>query len=262
MNMELIYTRIGEHTIEVQCQSTMILNWMCNNFLITQPPKVTPHIRLQLTDGYGEAFVDYEVKISTETNKICYRRADYFIEAEPDYRSATIAVYNELALKHAWMNLYSSYLVYVGWGLLIHSSCVIDHDKAYLFAGYSGAGKSTAAKLSYPRELLSDEATIVKITSSHVTVFDSPFRSELSRTGSKEVSPLAGIYLLKQARTNHVASLSQSDAFLHLMDKVFYWTHSPDETIRILQMLRQMVRSISISELQFQKNNTFWELIS
>jgi hypothetical protein len=262
MNMELIYTRIGEHTIEVQCQSAMILNWMCSNFLITQPPQEPPHMKLQLCDGYGEAFVDYDVKISNEADKICYRRADYFIETASDYRSATIAVHNELALKHAWMNVYSAYLVHYEWGLLIHSSCVVDQDKAYLFAGYSGAGKSTAAKLSYPRELLSDEATIVKITPNQVTVFDSPFRSELSRTGSKETSPLAGIYLLKQARANHVSPLSQSNAFLHLMDKVFYWSHGSEETIRILQLLRQMVRSISISELQFQKNNTFWELIS
>lgn len=125
------------------------------------------------------SFVDYNVESIENRNTIQYRRADYVIEVDREFKSATIQVYDELALKHAMMNLYSSFLVYHNWGLLIHSSCVIEKEKAHMFAGQSGAGKSTAAKLSFPRNLLSDEATLVKITPEKVTVFNSPFRSEL-----------------------------------------------------------------------------------
>ncbi len=74
--------------------------------------------------------------------------------------------FNEFALKHALMNLYSSFIVHHKWGLLIHSSCLKEGDKAFLFSGQSGAGKSTVVKLSHPRPILSDEATVVKITES------------------------------------------------------------------------------------------------
>ena len=51
------------------------------------------------------------------------------------------------------MNLYSSFIAYHNWGLLIHSSCVVNKGEAHIFSGHSGAGKSTAAKLSHPRDL-------------------------------------------------------------------------------------------------------------
>lgn len=262
--MELFYTQIGEHVIHLICQSEALMGIMRKNFPAADPiVSSKPDLIIYIKEGYGIPFVDYYVEITKEVDSISFRRADYLIETELDYRYAVISVNNELALKHALMNMYSSYVVHHKWGLLIHSSCVMDKGRAYLFAGHSGAGKSTAAKLSMPRNLLSDEATVVKITPDKVTIFNSPFRSELDRTtGAEENSPLAGIYLLNQAVDNHIVPLSKSSGFLHLMDKVFYWSHSPEEIRDILQLLQQLVNSVSICELHFQKNDTFWELIS
>ncbi|MBP1967041.1 hypothetical protein [Paenibacillus aceris] len=260
--MERMYTTIGEHFIQILCDSAKIMNWIERNFQVVEPIKDQPDLFIQLTEGYGIPFVDYHVTITKESNLISFRRADYLIETSLDYQNSRISVHNELALKHALMNLYSSYLVYHRWGLLIHSSCTIDKDNAYMFAGHSGAGKSTVAKLSHPRELLSDEATIIKITPDQITVFDSPFRSELVRTGVKESSTLTGIYLLHQAIDNRIVPLTKSNGLLFLMNKVFYWSHSLEETRNILRLLQHVVNAVSISELHFQKNDTFWELIS
>lgn len=260
--MELFYTQIGEQVIHVICQSKVLMCFMHQNFPAVNTTLGKPDLTIYLKEGYGIPFTDYDVVITKEADSISFRRADYLIEAEPDYHYAVISVTNELALKHALMSLYSSYVVHHKWGLLIHSSCVMDKGKAYLFAGHSGAGKSTAAKLSMPRDLLSDEASIVKITPDKVTIFNSPFRSELDRSGTEENSPLASIYLLNQAVDNHIVPLSKSNGLLNLMDKVFYWSHSPEETGGILQLLQQLVNSVSICELHFQKNDTFWELIS
>jgi hypothetical protein len=260
--MTRIHTTIGEHLIQIMCDSDKMTKWIERNFPVANIIKPLPDLFIKLKEGYGTAFVDYHVEIAKDADKISFQRADYFIETSLDYHDAYIAVHDELALKHALMNLYSSYLVYHQWGLLIHSSCVIDKGKAYMFAGHSGAGKSTAAKLSHPRELLSDEATIIKIVPGQITVFDSPFRSELVRSGASENSPLTNIYVLHQATDNHIDPLSQSNSLLVLMNKVFYWSHSLDETRKIFRLLQHVVTSVSISELHFQKNETFWELIS
>jgi hypothetical protein len=260
--MELIYTKIGEHFIQIVYHTDTIMNWIQRNFPVAVPTKATPDLIIHLTEGYGIPFVDYNVTITKEVDTISFRRVDYLIETDLDYRHTKISVHNELALKHALMNLYSSYLVHHQWGLLIHSSCAIDNGKAHMFAGHSGAGKSTAAKLSQPRELLSDEATVVKINSHEITVYNSPFRSELNVTNAEACCPLASIHLLKQALTNHRESLKKSNGIFHLMDKVFYWAHDPEETRKILGLLTKLADAVPIYELQFQKNDTFWELIS
>jgi hypothetical protein len=219
-------------------------------------------INVEIIANYGLPFLDYNVAIKKDGSKVNFQRSDYLIESTPDYTSATIHVHDELALKHALMNLYSSYIVYHNWGLLIHSSCAIQNGRAHIFAGHSGAGKSTAARLSEPRELLSDEATIVKIKEDEIAVFDSPFRSELQSTGYQQPSSLAGIQLLHQADANRLEKLRKPDALLSLMDKVFYWSHDPVETQRIMGLLRTLVEKVPVYDLHFRKDPTFWELIS
>lgn len=260
--MKKIKTRIGEHVIAIDFSANNLENRIFRGLQVFVDTELKVDLSIQIVAGYGVPFQDYEVKITEKHKRILFQRADYLIEVDSNYTSATISVYDELALKHALMNLYSSFIVHHNWGLLIHSSCVIDKGKAHLFAGPSGAGKSTAARLSAPRELLSDEATILKITQDSVTVFDSPFRSELEDRGTTITVPLASMQILHQSLHNRRNGLKKSDALLHLMDKVFYWTHSPEETKQILQLLKILVQTVPVYDLYFQKNNKFWELIS
>jgi hypothetical protein len=261
MNKLLII--IGEHFIQIICESETIYKFFEKNFHQHMGlESIQPNLTIKINDGYGIPFLNYEVEITNQRDKITYCRADYQIEVDPEYRSALISVFDELALKHALTNLYSSFIVHHNWGLLLHSSCAIENGKAHIFAGQSGAGKSTAAKLSFPRCLLSDEATLLKITSSGVTVYNSPFRSELEAEPFEDSVELASIQLLHQALKNKRIQSAKSDALLHLMDKVFFWPRNQEETKAILNLMTMLVLQVPVYDLYFQKNNTFWELIS
>lgn len=258
----LLLTKLGEHIFQISTRSQSFHSFFRRSFHPEKAAGVQPDMLIKIEDGYGTAFSGYFVERTKTFDKFIYKRADYLIEVDAGFKSASLFAHDELALKHALMNLYSAFIVFHHWGLLIHSSCVINKGKAHIFAGQSGAGKSTAAKLSYPRDLLSDEATIVKIDSNEITVFDSPFRSELVTRGAESNSPLASIQLLTQAQHNERIQLNKPDAFLKLIDKVFYWPHEAAETVMIIQMLNKLVLSVPVFNLHFQKNNSFWELIS
>lgn len=259
--MNTIHTNIGTHKIQISLNSGSFTNFIQRTYQINSD-QPNPDMELTIHQGYGTSFVDYQVEITKEPRKIRYRRADYLIEADSDYRRAIIHAHDDFALKHAMTNLYSAFIVYHQWGLLIHSSCVVESGKAHIFAGQSGAGKSTAARLSEPRQLLSDEATLVQITPTEVIVHNSPFRSEITTCGDSEKAPLISIQLLHQALQNHRIQIRKPDALIQLMDKVFYWAHDPEETKVILQLLRTLVDQVPVYELYFKKDNTFWELIS
>lgn len=255
---------IGEHLVSVSYPSDRWENVLESNYICLPHAAYnrTADLIIAIEDGYGVPFVDYEVRVSQREDRITYRRADYLIETDTGFQTARVAVQDELALKHALMNLYSSYIVHHNWGLMLHASCAVERGRAQLFAGPSGAGKSTAAKWSSPRELLSDEAALVKIAQDQITVFNSPFRSELKATGREPSAALAGIQLLVQAPYNQRILLSQSDGFLQLIDKVFYWAHHPEETGNVLRSLRTLAQAVPVYELHFQNNSTFWELIA
>ncbi|WP_430509951.1 hypothetical protein [Gottfriedia solisilvae] len=261
--MDKLHAKIGEHFIQVTSNPlTFATTLLEENHFLIQDHDALPHITIHIEEGYGVAFVDYNVVVTNKQNKRYFHRADYLIETDEDYKTATIYAHDQLALKHALMNLYSSYIVSHKWGLLIHSSCVIENEKAHIFAGASGAGKSTAAKLSHPRLLLSDEATLVKITPEEIIVFDSPFRSEMKSPGISKSYSLGSMHILHQALKNNRVLLKQSSGFYYLLDKVFYWAHDPDETKHIVKLLESLLHTVPVYNLHFQKNNTFWELIS
>lgn len=260
--MYRIQLKIGEHLIKITSESKAVMTMFRCNFYSLNYFDFTPDIAITIKNEYGSPFVDYDVTITKEENQISFARADYLINVDQDYKNATISIHNDLALKHALMNLYSSYIVHHNWGILLHSSCVLEEGKAHIFSGHSGAGKSTAAQLSYPRQLLSDEATILKITPEKIIVFDSPFRSELEGMRLDKSFKLGSIHILHQSLQNERTGLSKATALLNLIDKVFYWGHSPEETRRILSLLKTLVEKTPVYDLRFQKNNTFWEMIS
>jgi hypothetical protein len=180
-----------------------------------------------------------------------------------NYREARLQVYDEFALKHAVMNLYSAFIVHREWGLLIHSSCAIERDCAYLFAGRSGAGKSTVARLSAPRLLLSDEASVVCIPENGaVRVYDSPFRSDIRSEASSACYPLAAIHLLNQSDRVDRMAISGSAVLTRMMGAVFYWAHDPGETAKVIRLIERLAQSVPTYDLYFQKNDSFWGLIS
>ncbi len=259
--MNKVQLKISEHLIDVYATKNS-LKWLEKYTSCLTDGSHEMDICVELIDGYGSAFSNFKVDIMKEANRKIYRRSDYYLEIDVRYKNVKLAAHDEFAFKHAFMNLYSSYIVDQKWGLMIHSSCVLEDSDAHLFSGYSGAGKSTVAKLSYPRPLLSDEATLVKISSENIVIFDSPFRSEMESHGHVKQYSLKSIQLLVQSQVNERNLLKKSDALTLLMDKVFFWTNDPGDTKRILSMLLELIENVPVYDLHFQKNNSFWELIS
>ena len=253
--------QIAEHTIKVITYAPGLASFFEENYLQAKEDS-SPDITIVIHDGYGKAFDSYDVTVETHDEVILYSRSDYRIDVDEDFTRASIQVHDTFALKHAMMNLYSSFAVQRGWGLLIHSSCIVERKSAYLFAGPSGAGKSTVALLSRPRQILSDEATIVKIGENEAIIFDSPFRSDYGSPSHREGVPLKAIQLLKQAPVNRRNLIAQMDGLIGIMDKVFFWTPDVNSTRRVMRLCQHLTSVVPVYELQFQKNDSFWREIS
>jgi hypothetical protein len=261
--MDSIFTRIGEHLFSITVDDMKLFNWISTNFAVLQNFEVaSPERHIWIKSGFGSSFVDYDVKILKTRTTLIFSRADYEIHVNSDYTHATVLVHDELSLKHALLNLYSSFIVNQNWGLLLHSSSSIVAGKAHLLTGQSGFGISTSARFSESRDLLSDEASLIKISPQEICVFNSPFRSEIKPTDFEGNYSLDSIHMLHPAMEIRRNLIKKSDALLNLLDKVFYWAHSNKETRQVMRMLSMLVDQVPVYDLEFQKSPLTWEMIS
>lgn len=261
--MKSIWIEIGDHSICVSSKSDQALEYVRKgNKVISAVQTKKVDLKVDIEYGCGYPFKGFDVDIKKDNGTVFYNRGDYVINVDSGYSKAYISALNEFALKHALMNLYSVFIVHHQWGLLIHSSCLREGNQAYIFTGQSGAGKSTIVELSYPRPVLSDEATVVKITDKSTVVYDSPFRSDTISSFSQKPIELGGIQILEQAKTNHRTQLQKAESLMTLFNKVFYWANDPLETQKLFVLLRQLVTHVPVYKLQFQKNAEFWKEIS
>ncbi|SDC02275.1 hypothetical protein SAMN02799630_02456 [Paenibacillus sp. UNCCL117] len=255
---------IADHHVVFETQSEWIAAYIRDKFaeLAVEASGAEADLYIAVEDGYGEAFVDYDVAAERDGERVIYTRTDYRIELDSSYRTAQVGVYDDFALKHALVNVFSAFLTHREWGLLVHSSCMLQSGRSYLFAGHSGAGKSTVAQLSYPRPILSDEATLLRITEEGVQVYTSPFRSDTRMPELKGPYPLAAVQFLRQSPENRRVPVSKVEGVVGLMNRVFYWAHDPEETRKVLRLCRKLIEHVPAYDLHFQKNDTFWEEIS
>jgi len=265
--MEVFWREIGEFAVRVNCLSEDKERSVQRMFGARRPPdRIDPAGSFELTIRHGcepnEKGLDTTVTQTPEGGWL-FERPDYRLEISPDYRSADITYYDYIGLRCVLINWFSAVAARQNWGLVVHSSCVIHNGEAYLFAGYSGAGKSTVAALSRPRGLLSDEASLVKLTPDQPPlVYDSPMRSSLLQPAPVRCAPLKAIYFLRKSPFIRTHKLAGSQAFLYLFDKIWYWPHDPALTAETIRMSKRLVESVPTYGLEFQKNDLFWEAIS
>lgn len=116
------------------------------------------------------------------------------------------------------------FALWVGFGLkilplgavAIHSSCIVYQNKAVLFLGESGTGKSTHTRLW--REhiqgsfLLNDDSPIIKVVDGKIWAYGSPWSGK-TPCYKQEYYPLAACVRLSQAPHNSIKKLSVLQAY-------------------------------------------------
>ena len=103
-----------------------------------------------------------------------------------------------------------------GRGVLLHACGVCDDGRGMLFAGTSGAGKSTMASLWEEREgvtVLSDDRVIVREREGRFWAYGTPWHGD-ARVLSPEAAPLEQIFLIQHANEHCPIPLKPVDAAL------------------------------------------------
>jgi hypothetical protein len=138
-------------------------------------------------------------------------------------------------------------LLRTGRGALFHASGYLDARGAILFAGPSGAGKTTLARLLPPAGVLSDDQVALELSADgqhHLA--STPFVGMLGRTIPPCRGPLRAIVLLDRSRTGLLTLVPPAAALAPLLGCLPLYARQPADARRALQLLSGLVAAVPV----------------
>jgi hypothetical protein len=138
-------------------------------------------------------------------------------------------------------------LLRTGRGALFHASGYLDERGAVLFAGPSGAGKTTLARLLPARGVLSDDQVALELSADgQYHLASTPFVGMLGRTIPPCRGPLRAIVLLDRTRTGSLTLVPPAAALAPLLGCLPLYARQPADARRALQLLSGLVAAVPV----------------
>ena len=147
-------------------------------------------------------------------------------------------------------------------GFLVHAASAIRGGHAFLFAGVSGAGKTTISRLAPPdAKLLTDEISYVRCHDGRYWACGTPFTGELARAGENQSAPLRALYLLEKGPENRSEDVSAAEAIRSLLRNILFFAQDPELVKLVFHAACQFVSLVPVRRLIFVPDERVWEII-
>jgi hypothetical protein len=153
-------------------------------------------------------------------------------------------------------------------GILIHASGIEINEKGYIFAGRSGAGKTTIAEQFIARrysELLSDDRVIIRETDDTFRVFGTPWPGKGGISQNLNV-PLAGIFFLHHSKDNYIEPLGARSVLERILPVASIPWYDPGRMDDILKTCGNLIAGVPAYMLHFRPDtdvvDTFEDFLS
>ncbi len=210
------------------------------------------------------AFADPEanVCVTQSAGRWLLERGDFRAEWEPATRRGSIRqTANPYSIDAVLRIVHTLVLAKQG-GFLLHSASAIRNGKAFLFAGVSGAGKTTISRLAPPdATLLTDEISYVRRHDNSYMAYGTPFTGELAKLGENAAAPVAALYLLAQGPENRIDPVGVADAGRELLANMLFFAEDQKFVHRAFQAACDFVGRVPVYRLTFVPDARVWDLI-
>jgi len=258
---------IGGIPIRVNTADADFLNMLQNRYagFVGSSERAAVEFNVDLlTPGFVDP--DADVRVTQQAGKWALERGDFRAEWEPARRTGTIRQSANPYSIDAVLRIVHTLVLAQEGGFLLHAASAIRNGKAFLFAGVSGAGKTTISRLAPPdATLLTDEISYVrKDVRKHdlsYVAYGTPFTGELAKLGENVSAPISALYLLAQGPENRIDPVAPGQAVRELLANVLFFAEDQELVQRSFHAACEFVSRVPVSRLTFVPDTRVWEMI-
>jgi hypothetical protein len=173
----------------------------------------------------------------------------------------TLALEDPFNAVDYYLRVLIALLVINSGGFLFHAAGIVRNEKAYLFFGHSGSGKTTVSRLSIHDLVLNDDLVLVIHEPPGWRVYATPFWNPSQVQPTPHSAPLAGIYHLVKDKRVFREEMSQARAIAELITNVPVVSQDSASSRKLLALLNQLYLDVSVYRLHFLPDESFWSAV-
>ncbi len=255
---------IGGMAIALHNQSADFRDLLTSRYAGFIRPEAHPQLELavDLFEPASFADADDDVTVKRHGREWEIRRGDFSARWDLEAGSGSVRQSaNPYAIDSALRIAHSLILAREG-GFLVHAASAIRNERAFLFAGVSGAGKTTISRLA-PSDaaLLTDEISYVRRQGARYYAFGTPFAGELARVGENRSAPLAALFLLAKGPENRIEEVAKADALRSLLSNILFFAEDEALIANVFRAACEFVDQVPVRRLIFVPDERVWEII-
>jgi hypothetical protein len=231
-------------------------------FVKSSNPRPQFEFDIDLLDPSESSCTDEDVRVRLEDSQWRLERGDF--RAQWDSRAGSGRIRqsrNPYAIDSVLRIVHTLILAKQG-GFLVHAASAVRGGRAFLFAGVSGAGKTTISRLA-PSDaiLLTDEISYVRREGNAYWACGTPFAGELGKVGENVSAPLHTLFLLEQGPENRIEPVAVSEATRLLLRNILFFAEDPELVRLVFQSACEFVERVPVRRLIFVPDGRVWEMI-
>lgn len=205
---------------------------------------------------------DDDLAVRNESGVWIMQRGDFSARYDPMRRFCAVTQSANRYSIDSVIRIIHTLTLAPGHGFLLHAASAIRAGRAFIFAGLSGAGKTTIARLAPAAvTLLSDEVSYVRKYASGFTACGTPFTGELGRAGENVSAPVQALYFLQHASENRIERLPDAEAARLLMRNILFFVGDPGLVARVFDLACEFISAVPAWRLSFVPDERVWETI-
>ncbi len=254
---------IGGMPVLLRTHDPSFRDLLVNRYAGFVSPRVPPKFEFDVNLVQPRLNTNQDVQVRMDSGKWSLLRGDFQSEWDPGARKGWIRQSaNPYSIDSVLRIVHSLILAREG-GFLLHSASAMRNNRAFLFSGVSGAGKTTIAQLA-PSDvtLLTDEISYIRHDGKGYQAYGTPFAGELARLGENCSAEVAMLFFLNQGQENRIEEISSLTAVKLLLRNILFFANDPELVKLVFSSAVDFVMNIPVRRLTFLPNERVWDLIS
>jgi hypothetical protein len=261
---QAVVIEIGGMAIALRTQDPDFRNLLENRYagFVQRSSDPQYEFDIDLIDPAESTHADEDVRVTLQDGRWLLQRGDFRAEWDSAAGRGHIRQSPNPYAIDAVLRIVHTLILAKQGGFLVHAASAIRGGRAYLFAGVSGAGKTTISRLA-PSDcaLLTDEISYVRRDGDAYRACGTPFAGELARVGENTSAPLSTLFLLEKGAENRIEPVAKSEAVQMLMRNILFFAEDAELVNRVFRSACEFVERVPVRRLIFVPDQRVWQMI-